>query len=149
MPATVAHEAAEQDVAGGLQASLAGHDPVAMGRLCARAEEPFQDRRLGLLDLEEERIVVRPVLEQHHERPQPDAPDADHLHRVIDDRVAVEQDAAVLLQRLPVAGQRRHRERVGHVVAMDDDRRSVDDPALAVDQGGQLRELVERVVVRG
>ncbi len=49
MAAPVAHERAEQDVAGRLQPSLAGDDALTVRRLRARAEEPLQDGRLGLL----------------------------------------------------------------------------------------------------
>ena len=72
-----------------------------------RLEEPLEDGGLGLLDLEEERIVVAGSLEQRHERRQPDAADADDLERRVDDPVAIEQDATVLLEALPVAAAAR------------------------------------------
>ena len=66
-------------------------------------EEPFEDGGLGLLDLEEERIVVAGALEQRHVRTEADAADADDLQRRIDDPVAIEQDAAIFLETLPVS----------------------------------------------
>ena len=94
---------AEQDVARRLQPTLAGDDPLAVRWVRTRFEEPFEDRGLGLLDLEEERVVVAGALEQGHVRPETDAADADDLQRRIDDPVAIEQDAAILLEALPVS----------------------------------------------
>ncbi len=117
--------------------------------LSARAEEALEDRRLGLLDLQEQGIVVRTAVEERRERSEPDAADADHLHGKVDQLVAVEQDPSVLLERLAVAGQDGFDEGVRHVVAMDDDRRVVHDPAVPIDDRGQLREFVHGVVMGG
>ena len=52
---------AEEDVAGRLHQPLAGDDPLAAVVVLALADELLQHRRLGFLDLEEERVlIVRP-----------------------------------------------------------------------------------------
>ena len=74
-----------------------------MRRLPARRKEPLVDRRLRLLDLEEERIVVGAAVEEGDERAEPDAADADDLEGDVDDLVPVEQDPPVLLEAVAVA----------------------------------------------
>ena len=133
----------------GLEAALPGHDAGPVGRLAAGRKESLQDRRLGLLDLEEERVVVVAAEQERGERAEPDAPDADDLQGSVDELVAVEEHAAVLADR--VRGSRPSPPSMTSVVSvggMGDDRGMVDDPApaLRVDRG-QLRELVERVVM--
>ena len=54
-------------------------------RLAARRQEPLEHRRLGLLGLEEQRVVVAAALEQGREGGQADAPDADDLERGVDE----------------------------------------------------------------
>ena len=147
MPATIADRRAEEHVSGRLEPTLTGDHPVAMGRLAARTEEPLVDRGLRLLALEEQRIVVRPAVEEQDHREEADASDTDHLHRVVDDLVAVQQGPAILQERRPVRRHRRRHERVGGVGPVDHDRRTVHDPTLAVDDRRQLRQLVDRVVV--
>ena len=82
---------------GGLEPALPVDDPLAVVVLGARPEEALEDGRLGLLGLEEERVVAVAAVEQRDEREQPDAADADDLHRRVDQGVAVEQDPPVLL----------------------------------------------------
>ena len=71
---------------------------------CSGRQEPLQHGRLGLLDLEEQRIVVVTAEEQGDEGYEPDAPDAHDLQRDVRDLVPVEEDAPVLLQGLAIAG---------------------------------------------
>ena len=127
---------AEQDVARRLQPTLAGDDPLAVRGVRTRFEEPFEDGGLGLLDLEEERVVVAGALEQRHVRPEADAADADDLQRRIDDPVAIEQDAAILLETLPVSRSGVVGEPERELLGMDDHRGPVDDPTLP---SGELR----------
>jgi hypothetical protein len=85
VPAARTDERAEQDVRRGLEPALAGHDPGAVRGLVAGAEEPFQHGFLGLLHLQEQRIVVVRAQEERGERAQPHAAHAHDLHRRVDE----------------------------------------------------------------
>ena len=77
--AAVADSPAEEDVAGGLKAALADDDAGAVIGWALGSQEPLEDGRLGLLDLEEQRVVVvrrpatgprtRPSRRCRHRRP--------------------------------------------------------------------------------
>ena len=108
--ASPADAPAEEDVARRLEPPLSGDDPLAVTGPAARSQVALVDRGLGLLDLEEERIVVGRTDEQREERAEPDAPHADDLEGVVRQGVSVEQDATVLLERLAVGRERR----IGH-----------------------------------
>ena len=86
---------AEHDVARGLGQALALDDALAVVCELALAEERLEHRRLRLLELEEERVVVVAAEQQHDARPRADAADADDLARGVDVAVALEQAAAV------------------------------------------------------
>ena len=74
---------AEKDVARRLEPTLPGDDPLAVTGPAARSQVALVDRGLGLLDLEEERVVVGRAHEQRDERAEPDAAHADHLQGVV------------------------------------------------------------------
>ena len=61
-----------------------------------------QHRRLGLLDLEEQRIVVVDALQQDDPAARADAAHAHHLARRVDDAIARQQRAAVERQRIDI-----------------------------------------------
>ena len=122
---------------------------LAVRRIRARLQEPLEHGRLGLLGLEEQRIVLAGSLEQADERAEPDAPDPDHLHGRVHQPVAIEEDPPVFLQAVAVPLHRGLGKNGGELGGMSDDRRSVDDAAHAAGELGDLRQLVECVVVGG
>ncbi len=139
---------AQKDVTGRLEKPLARYHALATRRIGAWAEEPLEDGRLGLLDLEEDRVLVGALVEQHDDRRQADAADADHLERQIDELVAVEQRPSVHQERLPVGRQPELQRLIGHVGSMDQERRPIADPPPAVRADlGQLGKFVEAVVL--
>ncbi len=93
---------AEHDVARRLRQALALDDPLAAVRELAAAEERLQHRRLGLLELEEQRVLV--VAAEHEADPGPraDAADPDDLAGRVDVPEALEQLAPVTRERAPV-----------------------------------------------
>ena len=141
---------AEHDVTGRLQPTLARDDAFAVRRVRARPEEPLQDRCLRLLDLEEQRIILVAALEQRREGRQSDASHADDLDGAVDELIPIEQVAAILLERGPIGRQDARLDRRADLWIVVDRRRMVDDPTEAVGpDGGELRQLVERIVVGG
>src|SRR4029077_19270632 len=70
---------AEEDVACGLHETLAGHHPLAMVAVLALAQKSLEDRLLGLLDLEDERIVIVAPHEEDDVAAGPHAADPDDL----------------------------------------------------------------------
>ena len=93
---------AEEDVARRLHQPLALDDALAVVRVLALAEVRLEHRRLRLLDLEEERVVVVPAEQQDDPAAGADAADADDLAGDVDQPELLEQVAAVALQRAPV-----------------------------------------------
>ena len=89
---------AEEDVRGRLHQVLADDHPLTAVRIGALLEEPLEDRRLGLLRLEDQRVASVTADEEVDPRVRPDAPDAHHLPRRV--------DQAVLLERVVLARQR-------------------------------------------
>ena len=115
----------------------------------ARSEIALVHRRLRLLGLEEQRIVVRATDEQADEGSEPDAADADDLEREVRQPIPIEEDAPVLLQRLAICAQGRIGQWVGHVAELDERRGMLHDAALAVDERGELGQFVDGVVMGG
>ena len=107
VPTSIADGPAEEDVARCLEATLARDDPLAVALVLAPAEKPLVHGRLGLFDLEEQRIVARATNEEGHEGSEPDTPDADDLEGEVDEPIPIEQDAPVFLQRLAISPQGR------------------------------------------
>ena len=94
---------AEEDVAGRLHQALAGDDPLAAVRVLALADESLQHRRLRLLDLQEQRVLLVDAEEEHDPGAGADAADPDHLTGEVDEPELLEQVAAVGLER-PAVG---------------------------------------------
>ena len=146
---------AEHDVARRLEEALALDDPLAVVGEPAPPGVRLEHRRLGLLDLEEQRVGV--VASEHQRDPAPgaDAADPDDLAGEVDQPVRLEQVAAVGLQRAAVrrgcarpatprsssasSPWSRSRER-------DDERRVALDAVLAVDLLGELGERLHVVL---
>ena len=143
---------AEHHVARGLHQPLALDHALAVVRELALAEERLEHRRLRLLHLQEQRVVVVAAEEEDDPRPRADAADADDLAGGVDEAEPLEQVAAVALQRPPVRADdapRRPRTRSSPSASSrdrDDQRRVADDPRLAVDDLGELRERREAVL---
>ena len=76
---------AEQHVAGRLHQALALDHALAVVVVIARSEVALEDRRLGLLELEEQRVVVVAAEHEQHPVPGADAADADDLAGEVDD----------------------------------------------------------------
>ena len=65
----------------------------------------LEHRGLGLLGLQEERVLPVATHHQHHPGAGPDASDPDHLAGHFDESVAVEEVAAITLEALAVAAE--------------------------------------------
>src|SRR5207342_893248 len=88
---------AQVDVARGLHHSLTLHDALPMLLVMALGEMVLQHGGRGLLDLQEERILLIATLEQDDERPRADAADAHDLAGDVDDFEALEQMTPIVL----------------------------------------------------
>ncbi len=106
-------------------------------------QKRLEHRRLGLLELQKQRILV--VAAEHQDDPGAgaDAADTDDLARRVHVAKALEQMFAIALQRAPVATDHASRERfdisaVGEVLDRHDQRRVADDPRLTVDDRREL-----------
>ena len=96
---------ADEDVRRALHHPLAGDDASAMVVVLAGVRARLVDGRPGLLALQEERVGTRTTREEHQVHDHADTAHphdlADHVHG----GEAVEQGAAILLEREPVPGQ--------------------------------------------
>ena len=125
--ASVAFRPAEEDVARGLHHSLALDHSFAGLAVAALRQVVLQHRRGRLLDLQEQRVVLVSTLQQHDERPRPDAADAHDLAGHVDDLEPLEQVAAIVLQRLAVGAELL----VDHVLQLVDGEPDAAAPGLA------------------
>ena len=115
----------------------------------------LEHRGGGLLELQEERVLLIAALEQHDERPGADAADADDLAGEVDDPELLEQVPPIVLQRGPVRAELFvdhlldligvHAGGSGQVPPGYDDRRLGDDPVLAVDDLGEFGQRLQAV----
>src|SRR4051812_14975835 len=146
---------AEQDVAGRLRQPLALDDVLAGVREGALAQERLEHGRLRLLELQDERVGVVAAEQEDDPGAGPHAADAYHLARRVHVAIALQQPPPIGGERAPVGADDRADE-VLHLLALDpghdvldrdDERRVADDPELAVDDLGQLRER-SRAVLR-
>jgi len=112
----------------------------------AVAEERLEHGRLGLLGLQQERVLVVASEQEHDPRARPDAAHADHLAGRMDVPEALQQAATVAGQRPPVRADHAVDERVqaleisasGRLLDGDDERRVAQDPPLSVHHVGEL-----------
>ena len=102
----MAADPAQEDVAGRLHQPLAGDDAMGVVLVAALADVGLQDRRSGLLELQEERIAVVTAQQQDDEGQRADAAHADDLHRHVDELIAVDELTVVFLQGLAIVGER-------------------------------------------
>ena len=96
---------AEVDVARGLHHPLPLHHALAVLLVAALRQVVLEHRGRGLLDLQEERVLLIASLEQDDERPRADATDTHDLAGDVDDLESLEQVASVILQRGPVGAE--------------------------------------------
>jgi hypothetical protein len=114
--------------------ALAGLGEAAVGQVV------LQHRGGGFLDLQEQRVIGVASLEQHDERPGPDAAHAHDFAGHVRDLEVLQQVAPVTLQGGPVGAElpADHLSQLiggdagcgGQVTGGDDDRRLADDPVL-------------------
>ena len=90
----------EERVARRLQQALALHDALALVLVLAGARIGREHGRVGLLDLQEQRVILAVAHQQQHERLGPDRADADDLPREIRVVVVVQHDTPVGRQRV-------------------------------------------------
>src|SRR5215471_9539818 len=99
---------AEEDVGRSLDQPLALDDPSPFAlRAALEAAMRLEHGRLGLLDLEEERVVVRAAMHEDDPARSADAADADHLPRDVDDLVLLEEPPPVQVQRRKVGPKKK------------------------------------------
>src|SRR5580700_5185932 len=135
---------AEEDVRRRLHQPLPRDHALAVVPIGAGRQETLEHRRLRLLDLEEQRIVIVAAEHQHNVATGPDAAHAHHLVRRVD--VAVLLEGVMLTpERAPVRAEQLLDERdrvlpfstrLDQVLDRDDDRRIGDDAQLALDLVG-------------
>ena len=89
---------AEQVVARGLHQPLPLDDPVSLALVRRRTRVRGEHRRLGLLQLEQQRVARVPALHQHDPGAGPDAADPHDLAGQRDEPVALHQHAALRRQ---------------------------------------------------
>src|SRR5215213_6887466 len=96
---------AEEDVARGLHQPLAGHDAVPVVLVGAGLDVALQYRGTGLLDLEEQGVILVAPFKQYYEGPGAHTSDPHDLPRCVHKAVPVEQVATIFLQGALVALQ--------------------------------------------
>ena len=84
---------------------LAGDHALGVAGVLGRTGIGGEDRRLGLLGLEHQRLGAEAGLEQQHPCPEPDAAHADDLVGYVGEREVVEQHPAVGPEGGPVGRQ--------------------------------------------
>src|SRR3984885_645548 len=145
---------AQEDVAGCLHQPLARYHPLALVGELAGADESAEHRRLGFLNLQEQRIGV--IAAEHQDDPaaRSDAADTDDFARDVTELIPLEQVPAVGFQRALVladqAGEplldgrpvRLHRRQL---LDRNQQRRVGDDPGPAVHDLGQLADFLYAV----
>ena len=147
---TRAGRPAEEHVAGRLHQALALDDSLPMVTLGRPAEIPLEDRGLGFLDLQEERVLLVDALEIRDQAQRPDAADTDDLAGDVDEAVPIDQLAPVGRQGAPVAGEGAADGLVRELVHdPQDERRAVHDLAAPIDDPGELVERAEAVAPGG
>ena len=137
----------------GLHQVLPGDHPLALVGVLAAPAVLRENRRLGLLGLQEQRLD--PVQGVHQQDPGAgaDAADPDHLAGHLDQRELSEQVPPVGLQGAPVLAQHGAEllvDRIGRHIGEDvfdghDHRRVADDPPPPVHHGGELAQRLGAV----
>jgi hypothetical protein len=145
---------AEQDVARRLHEPLALDHPLPVVREPALLDEGLEHRRLGLLELEKEGVVLVPAEQEHDPGTGADAPHAHDLARRVHVPEPLEQTTAVSGKRAAVRAE----DVLDHLLQpprlvrgqqlrdRHDQRGIAHDARLAVDDPGQPRERPETVL---
>src|SRR5271170_8105368 len=132
---------AQEDVRRRLHQPLPGDHALAVVPIGTGREKTLEHRRLCLLDLEEQRVVIVAADHQHDVAAGPDAAHAHHLVRRVDVAVLL-QGVMLTPERAPVRAEQLlderdrvlpFRTRPDQVLDRDDDRRVGDDAQLALD----------------
>ncbi len=144
---------AEEDVAGGLHQPLPGDDPLALGAEPGGPCVGREHRLVGLLGLEEQRVLVVLAEQQHDPAAGADTADTDDLAGDVGEPEALQQEPAVgreglavaldepadlLLQDVPFGPRQQ-------ILQRDQQRRVGGDPPVPVDDVRELFEHLERV----
>src|SRR5215211_4312111 len=138
---------AEEDVARGLHQPLAGHDAVSVVLVSVGLDVGLEYRGTGLLDLEEQGVILVAPFKQYYVGPGAHASDPHNLPRRIHKAVPVEQVPTIFLQGALVVLQN------GVYLCPDlvflgdahQERRIVVYHAASVDDPGQLGECLQAV----
>ena len=147
----------QENVARGLHQPLALDHPLAVVFELALADVGLEHRGLGLLGLQEERVLSVAAHHQRHPGPRPDAAYPDHLAGHLDEPEAVEEVAAIALETLAVTAEHLEDpllELVGLILGdelrgRDQQRRIADDPWLAIDHPDEAIEGLHAVLLFG
>ena len=153
-PVDVGHPVpAQEDVAGGLHQELAGHHALPVVGVLAGPAVVRQDRGLGLLGLQEQRLDAVAGLQEQRVGSRAHAAHPDHLARHVLELELLEEVPAIGLQGLAVPAQHQTKAVLQdrgvdfgeQLTERDDQRRAVDEPPLAVDDLGQLAQGLHAV----
>jgi hypothetical protein len=139
---------AEKDVARSLHEPLPVDDALPVIRETACANQRLEDRRLGFLHLEEQRVAL--VAAEHEQRPAPcaDATDADDLSSDVAIAEPLEQHAAIGCERVSIASICGADRRLGTLVmelGERHDQRRLGNEARVVGQGRERTPAVVRL----
>ena len=140
---------AQEDVRGRLHRPLADDDTLALVGALSVLEVGGEDRGLGLLRLEDERVAFVATLEDDDEATGSDAADSDDLEGRVGEPVALEEVAPVLRQRRAVIGEHLRQGRHPTDIPMLDDRRVIDDHPASLDHLGERLEGAHPVAAAG
>src|SRR6266571_3701224 len=95
----------KEEITGGLHDALPADDPLTMAGIGTGAEVTFEDRSLGLLDLEEERVAVLISPEQGNITARAHASHTDDLLGNINEVVFAQKEVPILLERSTISRQ--------------------------------------------
>src|SRR5256886_6111471 len=95
----------KEEITGGLHDVLSTDDPLTMARIGTGAEVTFENRSLGLLDLEEERVAALVSPEQGNITARAHASHTDDVLDNINEVVFAQKEVPILLERSTISRQ--------------------------------------------
>ncbi len=95
----------KEEITGGLHDALSTDDPASMAGIGTGAKMTFEDRSLGLLDLEEERVAALVSLQQGDITARAHASHTDDLLGNINEVVFAQKEVPILLERSTISRQ--------------------------------------------